>query len=517
MPYQAAQFEHEEIAPVPRGWKVRTTSTPTGAQVRVAYPPGPRRRGSGRLISILHPNPAPTAHRKAVDEITDRAKRYRANARPPAGLRRCELCGSTRNVVIDHRDGNESNGRRRNLRWLCQGCNISEGARNARLGRGVPTRQYNPGVDHSLLSPSGHMSKAARARALERTRVELFGPAGLAAPTGPKVDPKQNLLREAALLRDLAARGMSVRKYTKQAEKLEAEAARMNPGARNLAAYTEAALAHTRGAHDYGGAIIHETPIEHRRKFAREIWRRRRGEAPRAVKLNPAMMQGMICPKCLEDLGESIPVPAGQLCPGCATFTAPPLKAPAPRRVRLNPPPMAEAIEKYTQFHGRPPREILDAQRSDAVRKTYVILGEHPSLIGLEIAGPECDLDALDFESMDADDEIAGAILLEFDGDNVDLASDPRGHQLYLIGGDQSLDPEDLAYFDTDTQKDLIELGPAVAVEYQARKSPRYQLARYRHFLGEHSGQQPVAFYDRLKKEIALVGGTYRVKDWIYD
>ena len=47
---------HEEIAAVPRGWRVRTV-TRDGHRVRLAFPPGPRRTGSGRLVSILHPNP----------------------------------------------------------------------------------------------------------------------------------------------------------------------------------------------------------------------------------------------------------------------------------------------------------------------------------------------------------------------------------------------------------------------------------------------------------------------------
>jgi hypothetical protein len=49
-----------------------------------------------------------------------------------------------------------------------------------------------------------------------------------------------------------------------------------NPGAYTLAQYTQAALQHTRGAHDAGGRIIHETTKEKRQEFAAEIWRRRR-------------------------------------------------------------------------------------------------------------------------------------------------------------------------------------------------------------------------------------------------
>jgi hypothetical protein len=94
-------------------------------------------------------------------------------------------------MVIDHRDGDESNGDPDNLRYLCKSCNTKRGLVMARSGQGVRTRQFNP-------------------------------------------------------------------------------------GARTLAEYTEAALQHTRDAHDSGGAIIHETPKEKRQEFAAEIWRRRR-------------------------------------------------------------------------------------------------------------------------------------------------------------------------------------------------------------------------------------------------
>jgi len=55
-PGREARFRHEDIAAVPQGWKVRTVSTPSGHRVRVAFPKGRRKTGSGRLVSILHPN-----------------------------------------------------------------------------------------------------------------------------------------------------------------------------------------------------------------------------------------------------------------------------------------------------------------------------------------------------------------------------------------------------------------------------------------------------------------------------
>jgi hypothetical protein len=51
----AKQFRHEDIAAVPHGWKVRTVTHESGHRVRVAFPPGRKEKGSGRLVSILHP------------------------------------------------------------------------------------------------------------------------------------------------------------------------------------------------------------------------------------------------------------------------------------------------------------------------------------------------------------------------------------------------------------------------------------------------------------------------------
>jgi hypothetical protein len=50
----ASRFRHEDVSSVPKGWKVRTV-THDNHRVRVAFPPGRKQTGSGRLVSILHP------------------------------------------------------------------------------------------------------------------------------------------------------------------------------------------------------------------------------------------------------------------------------------------------------------------------------------------------------------------------------------------------------------------------------------------------------------------------------
>ena len=54
----ARAFRVEHIATKPAGWKVRTVVPGRGRsdhRVRVAFPPGRRHKGSGRLLEILHP------------------------------------------------------------------------------------------------------------------------------------------------------------------------------------------------------------------------------------------------------------------------------------------------------------------------------------------------------------------------------------------------------------------------------------------------------------------------------
>src|SRR5271155_977200 len=50
----SSRFRHEDVASVPSGWKVRTVKAGSH-RVRGAFPPGRKQKGSGRLVSVLHP------------------------------------------------------------------------------------------------------------------------------------------------------------------------------------------------------------------------------------------------------------------------------------------------------------------------------------------------------------------------------------------------------------------------------------------------------------------------------
>jgi hypothetical protein len=75
----------------------------------------------------------------------------------------------------------------------------------------------------ALSSPNGRMSKLAKEEAVKRLHKALFGEGGL-QPEPVEQPSERELLAQVARLRDLAARGMNTKKFTKEADRLEAMA-----------------------------------------------------------------------------------------------------------------------------------------------------------------------------------------------------------------------------------------------------------------------------------------------------
>lgn len=107
-----------------------------------------RKKPARRLVRVLvkRRNPAPVKVR-IRPMVTDRALRYRANANPPEGEKRCCLCGSKRNVEVGHVNGHEEDNTTANKFWTCRACNVRSANTLRKAGRGRKTRQYNPRED----------------------------------------------------------------------------------------------------------------------------------------------------------------------------------------------------------------------------------------------------------------------------------------------------------------------------------------------------------------------------------
>jgi hypothetical protein len=146
-------------------------------------------------------------------------------------------------------------------------------------------------------------------------------------------------------------------------------------------------------------------------------------------------------------------------------------------------------VRLFKSFSGRDPSGVLEMQMSAAMRLDYAALG---------------DLDYLMVKTPKGE-----WAKFTFDGDRVKLASSPDGKQLYCIGGNQNLN----SVLDASSlQKDFIDLGLCVEVQYLARKvhiSP--DPTDYYHKFGEETGDRPRLMYSRLQKQVFFVGGAYRV------
>lgn len=158
-------------------------------------------------------------------------------------------------------------------------------------------------------------------------------------------------------------------------------------------------------------------------------------------------------------------------------------------RRRRNPSEMKQAVSLFETFHGREAEEILEKQESATMRLEYTTLGDLSYLIVQPPSGRP--------------------VQINFEGDGVKLASAPNGRQLYAIGGNQNLSSL-LDKFTDDPEKDFIDLGDGLEVQYEARKvHNNFAPTDWYHKFGEKNGALPRLMYDKLKKRIFFIGGEY--------
>lgn len=167
---------------------------------------------------------------------------------------------------------------------------------------------------------------------------------------------------------------------------------------------------------------------------------------------------------------------------------------------------LEHAKDLFKKFHGKSPKKVLELHRETETRQDYTALGD---LVAIGI-----DADSFDKAKMSPDDVVTNwdkLPHLKFPKGEGILASSPDGRQLYVLGESQDLDLEAID-IDTDTSKDLVELGPATYIVYSARKAPSFQDVDWVHTFGEEGGDRPLLVYDKLSKILLFVGGSYRVE-----
>jgi hypothetical protein len=152
-----------------------------------------------------------------------------------------------------------------------------------------------------------------------------------------------------------------------------------------------------------------------------------------------------------------------------------------------------EADRIFEEFHGMPSEEEILAEEEIQVRENLSVLGRLVQLIC------ECV----------ADEQV---YRINF-GEDVMLCCSADGRQLYIVGGDQSLDLDAMGFPPEQQQKDKVFIGSAQQVTYRTRKHfDEFAEIDYVHDFGEDGGQLPAVVYDRLNLTIELAGGDYEIK-----
>jgi hypothetical protein len=493
---KVAKYIHEEVASVPRGWKVRTV-TRGSHRVRIAFPPGPRQTGSGRLISVLHP---------------------RGESQNPCRIR--YLMNPAELLIMG---ANPHRPRRPNPTRI--GAQISamkdRGASSREVGRFL-SRATNPGRrgSYSVIDPilrravrtaikkgtafrdfwSYHMTPEQRGfwinvDSFERGAQELYRHSiGGGIPRNPRSRGR----------RENQGQGAQWHEYRNfQIQELRGKFRIYDQHTRQVTRRTFASLVDAKAYADtldyYGRPKrrANQSVAETDRNYARAQFTR----FLKSGYLQGHRLQDACDHAALSDLSRGAArkrlvaagAPAAEVDSCLSHAYARQGRNPRASAAR-NPDSTEEAAELYEQFHGREPAEILELQEPEARGVTLTSLGDLIELQIVPLEGRQW-------------------VQLDFSGDRIKLASNAKGSQLYFIGGNQTLTGEVLRTFGTDTSKELVELGQAATVVYRAKKSVTdFKTSNWEHSFGEESGLRPILAYDTRTRRMLLVGGEYTIE-----
>lgn len=186
--------------------------------------------------------------------------------------------------------------------------------------------------------------------------------------------------------------------------------------------------------------------------------------------------------------------------------TGRPVSVENPRRGRRNP--ESTAADLYEEFHGTPSTEVIEVEDEVRMHGHLAGLGALIQIVVKLAVGGTATLGAPNPDGPDA----------------IFVASSEDGKQLYLSGGDQSLDLDALGFqstIDIDHEghayqasqiKDLMVIGKITKLTYRTQKKfDKFEEVDYYHAAGEDTKVRPVLLYDTLNSSMAIAGGEYHV------
>jgi hypothetical protein len=155
--------------------------------------------------------------------------------------------------------------------------------------------------------------------------------------------------------------------------------------------------------------------------------------------------------------------------------------------------PASGAAAKYEEFHGVPSEQETVITEEVHYHGNLAGLGD---LVEIVIKTPS-----------------GYKAVLDFDKSGTLLCSSEDGKQLYLRGGDQSIDLDAIHMSSDEWLRDSMVLGLILKMTYRtAKKFDGLKVLDYEHKLGEESGVRPELIYDVLNNQLSVAGGQYDVR-----
>ena len=477
-----AAFRHQDISSVPRGWHVRTVAR-GGHQARIAFPPGARRKGAGRLISILHPkgerNPEPDCLVILEDAIAE-------TGAPEVGTpESAELAEGITEICTAPMElnGNPKSKTREQLERLQ--------AKAVRFVRDV-------------------LDDPDKADEIEGMTAEEYADKKRIHLVNPKRRRKTNQEELSAdIVREIDAQEL-------------AELWRLSAAASSQPERIEWVIQ----------AYLTKHP-ELEETFSSPNCRR----ALKSALENPRLkMTGQLARAAAKDAGDRSMRAAHRTTwsredydVAVREYQRLVKKAKPNPRPRKNLDELVEAQRVYETFQGKDAVGVVAVEEPDKMRDDFAMLGWGIQLViqrktadePLPIDGEEVrewrDENEIEVLSESNWRELAqdfgvSLVVLDLTGDKIRVTSAAGGSQLYFIGGKQDLESMGiLDRFEVDTSKDFIPLGYALGLVYLASKAPSFKPTNYGHIFAEEGGEQPLVMYNRLQKRLYFVGGDYTI------
>jgi len=175
--------------------------------------------------------------------------------------------------------------------------------------------------------------------------------------------------------------------------------------------------------------------------------------------------------------------------------------------------PEDSASELYESFHGQPSTITLTVTEEVHVHDHLAVLGEFVNMKVATLSGLEATIGSTerDFEAVDPEEDPSNPDIIWLAAAEPDENGESR--QMYLRGGDQSLDLHALKMDGDKWLRDDMIIGTILEITYRTRKKfDKFKLTDYYHELGEETDVLPMLRYDSRSELMSISGGQYVIK-----